>query len=121
MPPVFCEESQLQDKHHDMNGRLAKLSGVRFAKIAVNAKAMTSGFRVRNRPLLTCRPPRFNRNSIAYRSARLKIICSPISGACRLDRARDEYIALSRYDLMIFIALNILKINVQRSVLIDEG
>jgi len=43
------------------------------------------------------------------------------SGARRLDRAWYEYVALSRYYLMVSIALNILKINVHRCALINEG
>ena len=43
------------------------------------------------------------------------------SGFRRLDRAGHEYVAFSRYYLMVSIALNILKINVHRCAFINEG
>src|SRR6266540_2031969 len=39
----------------------------------------------------------------------------------RLDRAGREGASFSRYDLMVFMAFDVLKINVQGSLLINEG
>src|SRR5262249_41764385 len=47
--------------------------------------------------------------------------CARAANRLRLDRAGGECIAFSRYDLMVLIALDILKINMQGGLLINEG
>src|SRR5215510_5816917 len=43
------------------------------------------------------------------------------SDRLRLDRARREGAAFSRYDLMVLIAFDVLKVNVKWGLLINEG
>jgi hypothetical protein len=66
----------------------------------------------------------------SIRVIRVLLPITPIWSVCgrasslerlRLDRAGRKGSAFARYDLMVFMAFDVLKINVQGSLLINEG
>ena len=52
----------------------------------------------------------------------LKLVCGCASAVDRLrfDRAWREGVAISRYNLVVFMAFDVLKINMQRGLFINE-